>query len=196
MKRIFFVLTALLLLLTLAIPCFAEEAEAVTEDAGLIEAGKELIAEAGEIIMGVIDVIREYTPEDWRVVIDEQIVPWVTLAISSILSVYIAISPILVKIKKTSDRFDKSSDKLEESKAVAEKAKTQLQSAQAQIEALRSEFDEVKNGYQKMYGSLSNIEKIVRIGFENSDELIVKGYANDISKVGAENEKIEENKAA
>lgn len=195
MKRTMFLLLTFVLTLGLALPCFAEETVAA-EDAGLIEAGKELIAEAGEIIMGVIDVIREYTPEDWRVVIDEQIVPWVTLAISSILSVYIAISPILVKIKKTSDRFDKSSDKLDESKAVAEKAKTQLQSAQAQIEALRSEFDEVRNGYQQMYGSISNIEKIVRIGFENSDELIVKGYANDIAKVGAENEKIEENKAA
>ena len=194
MKRLLFLTLSLILMMGLALPCFAEEA--VAEEAGLIEAGKELIVEWGEILMGVIDVIKEYTPDDWRTVIDEQVVPWVTLAVSSILSVYIAISPILYKIKKTSDRFDNSSDKLDEAKDTAEKAKKQLKAAQEDIQKLEGEFNEVKEGYKKMISSVSNIERIVRLGFENSDELIVKGYAHEIAKVGNENEVIKENEKA
>lgn len=194
MKRLLFILMALTLVFTLALPCFAEEMS--EEELGLIEKGKAVIAEWGEILLGVIDTIREYTPEDWRVVIDEQIVPWVTLAVSSILSVYIAISPVLVKIKRTSDRFNNSSDKLDESKAVAEKAKKQLESAQAQVESLKTEFEEVKEGYKQMINSVSNIEQIVRIGFGNSDELIIKGHAHEIAKVGKDNEKNQESKTA
>ena len=204
MKRLLFLLLALSLGLALALPCFAEElaereladTELTQEEQGLIDKGKAVIAEWGEIIVDFIDVIREYTPEDWRVVIDEQIVPWVTLAVSSILSVYIAISPVLVKIKRTSDRFNNSSDKLDESKAVAEKAKEQLKSAQEQVESLKAEFEEVKEGYKQMISSVSNIEQIVRLGFGNSDELIIKGYAHEIAKVGKEDEKVEESKKA
>lgn len=193
MRRLLFILLSLTLLLALTLPCFAED---VAEDAGLIAEGKALIEDFGEIILGVIETVREYTPEDWKAVIDEQVVPWVTLVLSSILTLYITISPILVKIKKTSDRFDNSSDKLDESKAVAEKAKKQLESAQAEVESLKAEFKEVKDGYDKMVRSLSNIEQIVRIGFENSDELVKKGYAHEIAKVGKDNEKDKESKAA
>ncbi|MEG1662473.1 MAG: hypothetical protein RR338_00650, partial [Clostridia bacterium] len=33
-----------------------------------------------------------------------------------------------------------------------------------------------------------NTEQIIRIGFCNLDELVAKGYANEISKVGGEDE--------
>lgn len=201
MKRFLFILLAISLLLSLSLVCFADEGaqtEALADEgeAEFIDEGRSLIEEWGAVLMDFIAVIREYTPDDWKAVIDEQVVPWVTLAVSSILSVYIAISPVLYKIKKTSDRFNNSSDKLEKSQEVAEKAKKQLKEAQNDVQSLKAEFAEVKEGYKQMISSVSNIEKIVRLGFGNSDELIVKGYAHEIAKVGSENEKNEENKKA
>jgi soluble cytochrome b562 len=120
----------------------------------------------------------------------------VTLAVSAVLSIYLAISPVLYKIKKTSDTFDKASDKLDKSQELTEKAKKQLKSTQDDIMKLEGEFAEVKEGYKQMITSVSNIEKIVRLAFENNDELIVKGFANEIAKVGSEDEVIKENEKA
>ncbi len=159
-----------------------------------IEQGNGAIESAGDVVMGVINTVREYSPDDFKKIIDEHIIPWVTLAISAVLGIYVAISPILAKIKKTSNIFDKSSDKLDKSSDAALKAKEQLAAAKENIESLKEEFKEVKDGYDKMLTSLSNIEKIVRIGFENTDELVIKGYAHEIAKVGAMDEK-KDNKA-
>jgi soluble cytochrome b562 len=192
MKKVLLLALILALILALGITCFAEE----LDEAGLIERGKQLIVEWGDILIGVIDVISEYTPDDWKVVIDEKVVPWVTLAVSAVLSIYLAISPVLYKIKKTSDTFDKASDKLDKSQELTEKAKKQLKSTQDDIMKLEGEFAEVKEGYKQMITSVSNIEKIVRLAFENNDELIVKGFANEIAKVGSEDEVIKENEKA
>jgi hypothetical protein len=67
MKKVLLSALILALILALGITCFAEE----LDEAGLIERGKQLIVEWGDILIGVIDVISEYTPDDWKVVIDE-----------------------------------------------------------------------------------------------------------------------------
>ena len=184
MKKILLLLLVLALMVGSAFSCFAEEI-AEAEDAGLIEQGKEFLQLISDIIIGVISTVKEYSPEDFKQVIENDIIPWITLALSAVLGIYVSISPILIKIKKTSNIFDRSSGKLDEAKETTEKANKELKAAKAEIEALRKEFKAVKDGYDQMYSSLSNIEEIVRIGFENSDELIIKGYANEIAKVGA-----------
>ena len=169
-KKIVLLIVILTMLISFSVAVSCEE----LSEASLIE--NETFEEGGGT--------EWYRPENIKFFIQENIVPWVSVVVTAIASIYIAISPVLMKIKKSSGIFDNATEKLKEAKAVAEAAKSQLKEAESEITALKGEFKEVKDGYLKMINGISNIEQIVRLGFGNTDELIVKGYANKIEKVG------------
>lgn len=180
MKRVsVIVLVCFILVLLLAVAVHAEDAaESGTEDIADIE------AEAQNALAVWWSELRQYTPDEWGDYIDEHIMPWISLSVSAIVGIYLAISPILKKIKETSGIFDGASGKLDEAEKIVTEAKKKYEAATGENESLRREFEKVKTGYQKMITSISNIERIVRLGFENSDELITKGYAREIEKIG------------
>ncbi|MEG2450613.1 MAG: hypothetical protein RSB09_02650 [Clostridia bacterium] len=123
------------------------------------------------------EVLTEEAGSKWQKYIEEEIVPGVILVITAIGSIYIAISPILSKVKKASGKFESAtvdvnaatSNTIENSKKVA---------------SLEDRLDKIEK-------ATANTEEILRIGFGNLDELVTKGYANEISKVGGEDEKNE-----
>jgi hypothetical protein len=193
----FVVILAVLLML----PCFGEEN---SETSVSLEALETMDAEALEQeveaeVQRWFDVILQYTPQEWEAVIKEEVVPWVTLAVSSVLAIYIAIAPILAKIKKTSEEFEKTGSRLDDATGEANGAKNEAETARKELkayqEAQNKKYDEliaaflqVSNGYGELRSGLSNIERIVRIGFGNTEELVQKGFAREIEKVGMENE--------
>lgn len=176
-KRTCFLIAVLIVLLLSTVVIYGEELPATDVTEAVIQN-----AEGGT---------EWYRPENIKSFIEENVAPWVAVVVTAVSSIYVAILPVLVKIKKSSGIFDGASDKLDEAKAVAETAKKQLVNAKNEIEKLKNEFTAVKDGYNKMINGISNIEEIVRLGFGNVDELIVKGYANKIEKVGNGNGKEE-----
>ena len=198
MKRFAFLLLALTVLLLGVLPCYAE---ANSESLANLEYGEETVdgealeSEAQEAVTSGIGYLLQFTPEEWKAVIDERIVPWVTLAVSAIVGIYVAISPILAKIKNTSGIFEEAGGRLDGAKERIEKAMKKTDEAGGTIQRvqgelldkydeLKAEFDRVSLGYREMRTSLSNIERIVRIGFCNTEELVHKGFAREIEKVG------------
>ena len=200
-KRFLFAVMTVLLMMPWMLPCYAEAESGASVELGGTETvidGEALEEQAQGTVRAWMDAILEYSPEEWKSVIEDKVVPWVTLAVSAVVGIYVAISPLLVKIKKTSGIFDSASgrmdgagEKLDEATKSADSAREEIQKTQAELLAkyneLEQEFRNVSAGYQGMVNGLSNIERIVRIGFGNTDELIIKGYANEIEKVGADN---------
>lgn len=188
MKRLLILaLIIVLMAVMLTSVCFADEAV----ESPPIEDAEELEETAQNSLAAWWNEIRRYTPDEWSEYIDEHIMPWLSLSVSAIVGIYLAISPILNKIKQTSGIFDGAAGRLDEAEAVVSEAKRKFETATKENEKLVAEFKEVKEGYKRMIKSISNIERIVRLGFENSDELIVKGYAREIEKIGGaeDNEK-------
>lgn len=147
--------------------------------------------EVQAVVDGWWQMIRQYLPDDWGDYIDNNIMPWVSLSFSAVVAIYLLICPILEKIKASSTVFDGASEKLEEAKEIAAKSKERFDSTRADVERLRKEFETVKNGYGDVKFALGNIERILRVAFENSDELIIKGVAREIERIGAVDEKAE-----
>ena len=204
MKKLLLFALVMTVLLALSAVCFAAETAADSENAETALTASDLTEEerdAREIrrwFEDTLDRLIALTPEDWRTVIEEKVVPWVTLAVSAVLGIYVAISPILARIKKTGGIFDGAAGRLDAATETVDKAQEKIKETQEELkkkyDELQVEFRGVKAGYDGMLQSLSNIESIVRLGFGNTDELIIKGYANEIEKVGRSNVEGQEQK--
>lgn len=194
MRRLLFIMIAMLFIVCTAAPCYAMEdfsqTPAISEE--------ELGAAVEEEVQGWIEVILSYTPAEWKTFVEEKVVPWITLAVSSVVAVVAALLPLIKKIKGTSDIFEGAAEKLTDATKKSKEAREAADGARDKIleeyESLKKDFEAVKNGYDGMQKSLARIETVVRIGFGNTDELIRKGYANQIAKVGKED--VEENEEA
>lgn len=116
----------------------------------------------------------EETSPAWQIYLEEKIVPGVIFAITAIGTIYIAIAPILSKVKKASGKFESATaDVNTATNNTIENAK--------KVASLEERLDKIEK-------ATTNTEQITRLGFCNLDELVTKGYANEISKVGGENE--------
>ena len=64
------------------------------------------------------------------------------------------------------------------------------------IESFSERFDRMEEmfnaGIASIKSAAENSEKILRLGFCNTEELVRKGYATEIEKVGAKNEQDKE----
>lgn len=194
MRKFVAIVFAMLIVICMAVPCFAledySEAPAVSEE-------DELAGEIEEEAKGWIEVLLSITPQEWRGYIEEKVVPVVLLAVSAVTTALAALLPVLGKIKEGSTAFQEAKEDLKEatkkSKEARETVKETRKSVMKEYDVLRGEFKGVKDGYEEMKESLANIESILRLAFENTDELIRKGCANRIAKVGKEDvEKDEE----
>lgn len=187
--RITVVMLALvfLLLACATVPCYAMETEAEAAFGS-----DELQAAVEEEVAGWLDVILSITPEEWQGYVSETIVPWILLAVSAITTILAAIAPLLKKIKETSAIFDGASEQLadatKKSKETRLAAEAMRDEAKDVCEKLRGEINELKAENADMAKMLAEIREIVGIAFGNMDELIVKGFARQIEKVGAEHE--------
>lgn len=194
MKKIVVIIFAILIVMCVAVPCFAmedySETSAISEE--------DLGVAVEDEVQGWIDTLLSYTPEEWRAFVEEKVVPWITLAVSSVVAVVAALLPLIKKIKGTSDIFEEAAEKLTDATKKSKEAREAADGARDKVleeyESLKKDFEEVKNGYDGMKETLARIEAVVRIGFGNTDELIRKGYANQIAKVGKED--VEENEEA
>ena len=133
---------------------------------------------------------------DWQTFLKETILPEATIVATSIGSLCLIINPWLKKVTAASNVFSaaKSSidltlegNKAQDAKNKAQELKNRDQevknrAVRQQVTAMQADLDQTKK-------SVENIEKILRIGFGNMEEMVVNGYAHEIAKVGAQDEK-------
>ena len=207
MKHIFIIM---LLAMLLMLPCYATESEQGvgqaptpvedevngTADASTEAEGEDETVEAEDEQKGGM------TPEEFEAFVNEKIVPYVIVAVSAVAAIYVAISPILAKIKASSDKFDTATGGLSEANAQGKAAKEQSASMLAELQAeraaqrveqtafenrvaaqMQSMIDTVQNALGVANVQTREIRDMVQIGFCNNKDLVERGYAKQIARI-------------
>lgn len=188
MKKILLISMLLIMAFSVSLPIFAEEAvtditlesevyeQTETQDISNIETETSEIAE-------VSDEGRSTptTLDGWVTYIKEELLPIVVAALSVVAAIYVAISPILIKIKKASERFKSATEDVNA-------ATGQVKSNKSEIARLEKELSEkidlIERENADNHERLMDIEDMLCIGLGNMDELVIKGKARAIAKIG------------
>ncbi len=115
----------------------------------------------------------------WKEYLENEIIPNAVVVLTAIGTIMIAAMPVISKISTAVNKFDRATKDV--NSTVTDNWKNEQK-----IASLETRLDNIEMAAQ-------NTEKIVRIGFCNSDELVKKGYAKEIAKVGQGDEKKVEN---
>lgn len=154
----------------------------------------------------------EFTPEEWTQMLNEKVIPYVVATLTALSALYLAVSPILLKVKTASEAFDKSSGELKATnEAAAEDAKrskaryikmqksvedavatmteivkTAVEEVQAVKEQVAQQNASMMEEVHKVYDMESNILRMGKLGFGEDSELVKKGIAAQIAMIGEE----------
>ena len=152
----------------------------------------------------------EYTPEQWSALLQEKVIPYVVATLTALSALYLAVSPILVKVRTASEAFDKSSNELKATnesaledakrskaryikmqKAVEEAAAAmtaEVHAAMAQLQEVKEQIAqqnaEIRADMQRVYDMESDILLMGKLGFGEDTELVKKGIASQIARIG------------
>lgn len=151
----------------------------------------------------------------WQEYVQNDLIPNAVLAMSTAGTLCIAALPIIAKVQNAVTGFNQATkdvnDTVQNDKALTQTVgeyRNELNTALAEIRELKNDMkksstdlkremnvtiETFKGDVQKTIGTVEktadNIEKVCRLGFCNNEELVRKGYAHEIEKVGAEDGK-------
>lgn len=112
----------------------------------------------------------------WKEYIENEIVPNALVVLTSIGLIVSAAMPIIKRINASLGKFDKATKDVNDT--VENNGKNE-----AKIAELEGRLERIEKGVERT-------EEIVRLGFCNNDELVKKGYAKQIAKVGQDEEEV------
>ena len=125
---------------------------------------------------------------DWQKYLEEKLIPALSAGISALVIIWLGVAPTLKKIVSAIALFNKATDNVNDTVQNGKEAKASIEDFKKEV---NNEILEQKRMIEQTGKGVSNIEKIVRIGFGNTEELVTKGYASEIAKVGNDNEENE-----
>lgn len=115
----------------------------------------------------------------WEEYIKEKLLPEVVKVLALATTVLSVLLPIIKKVRESADRFKGAADDVCKAVTGTSKNEKDISELKADINTMIKEFEEIRTLCRE-------IEKIEKIGFGNSTELIEKGYAHEIEKIGEE----------
>ena len=144
--------------------------------------------------------------EDMEELISQKIIPIVVFAVTSIGAVYVAIAPVLNRMRRASGNMDSASgginaqakasreavEKIEAFRGEVEKTVQELEAViqktlaenrenfQAMQDIAQRRLDECQAYIEQVRQNVGRVETMLTVGFGNSDELVRKGYAKVI----------------
>lgn len=122
---------------------------------------------------------EKWTKEDVK-----EILGYVGAGIGGVATGLMTYLPIYLTIKKAKKRIDEATNGVNaENKSTADLVK--------RIEKIEDKLENYNKTIEEIHNATKNTEIICRMGFENNNELVSKGIANEISKVGNEDEEHE-----
>jgi hypothetical protein len=135
----------------------------------------------------------------WKQYLEEDLVPAATGAGSALCIIGFGVAPVLKKVLTAISLFNKATDGVMTTAKNGNEAKDSIEGFKKDIyEKLNETKDFVvattkeQDDRNKRIEQLAiNTQEILRIGFGNTEELVTKGYAAEIAKVGAGNEETE-----
>ena len=153
-------------------------------------------------ILGVIAAVSVYfvagTDVEWKEYIETVLLPSAVSAAAAIGSLYIGSVPLSNLVKAAANKFTTATEKVTETvknseqteKTLAEYGNRIFEYGE-KIAEFTSQFDEIKKELETSTLNEEKVMQMLRIAFCNTDELVKKGYAAKIWKVGEGNEETE-----
>ena len=162
--------------------------------------GKTIVFLALGFVLGAMAVIGIYFltfgEVVWQEYVETKLIPNAVLALSSISALCVALLPIINKIQISLAKFNQATKDVNDAAKNGEKIDSAVIAQDKKISSFEERFDIIEGIFREEIASLKvaaeNTERILRIGFCNTDELVRKGFAAEIGKVGAENVQNEE----
>lgn len=114
----------------------------------------------------------------WQEYIQEKLAPNVVIVLSSVGTILLAAMPVIGRVSAAVEKFKKATKDVNDTVENNGKNESRIASLEARLDSIET--------------ATTNTEKIVRIAFCNTNELVKKGYAKEIAKVGGDNEKKDE----
>ena len=127
--------------------------------------------------------------EHFRTYAEEKIIPIVVFVITAIGTIYVAISPVLGRIKKASEKFKSATEDVNGARDESYRTRKEMKALE---EELRCDIVAVKEHERKTDETLQRMEHIMRVGFENIPELVAGGYAREIERIATAGEERKE----
>lgn len=133
------------------------------------------------VIIGALVAVGVYflTVGDvaWQEYVQNDLVPNIVIALTSISAITIAASPIIKKVMVALNNFNTATKDVNDTVTNNSRTEQRVADCEERLTAFDNRLDRIET-------AADNTEKIVRIGFCNTDELVKKGYAKEIAKVG------------
>lgn len=114
----------------------------------------------------------------WKEYVENSLIPNIVIALTSISAILVAAIPIISKVMSTLNSFKSATKDVNDTVANNGKTEKKVVELEERIAGLEGCLGGIET-------SSKNTEQIVRIAFCNTDELVRKGYAKEIAKVGS-----------
>ena len=114
----------------------------------------------------------------WKEYVENSLIPNIVIALTSIGTVCVAAIPIIIKVRNAIDNFKLATKDVNDTVANNGKTEKKVVELEERIAGLEERLGSIETSSQ-------NTEQMVRIAFCNTDELVRKGYAKEIAKVGS-----------
>ena len=132
----------------------------------------------------------------WKEYVENELVPNIVVALSSISVILIAVLPVVSKVMNTIKSFNAATKDVNDTAKCGNDNAEKIENFTEQVgENLQGIADNFTNNVKALDERISRIEQssqntetITRIGFGNMEELVQRGYAAEIEKVGKNEE--------
>lgn len=153
------------------------------------------------IALGILGAVGFYYitlgETDWQLYVEEKLIPNIVFILTSVSGISVLAMPIISRIQASAAKFDKATEDVnttyQNDKQMLDFLSEYREEMRAMMEEFKSLRGDVEGYIAPVRQTAENIEKIAKIGFGNTAELVRNGYAHQIAKVGKENESNEEN---
>ena len=142
----------------------------------------------------IMEILTEICPgvdfENEKALIDDGLIDSLDIVavVTALSALYLALMPLIVRVKNTSTMIEQSSKRVDDAASLAENSKKQYEETSGEIR----KNNETVAGFE---GRLSTVEEqnreiisILKNGFCNMDEMVKKGYAEQIARIGNDGE--------
>ena len=126
---------------------------------------------------------------DWREFIKEECIPTALIVITSVGTICVSALPIVKAVNYALDRFNKATKDVNDTAESGRLASDEIKAYKESIEQFMKQFAE-------LHEDVSTLKAMCKKAFVNSTELVQKGVAKEIAKIGGvENENAKTNEA-
>lgn len=129
------------------------------------------------------DAATVQSKPEWQTFAEETVVPYAIFGITCVGTVYIAVSPVLARMRRASDKYSTSADGVNTVSASSKEST-------AEVKALRQEMAELKKELcdrsEQDHALLLKGVKMMALAFSHESELVKNGTAGAIVRMAEE----------